>query len=161
MLEQPKRSPFVYVFGGLLIAATVGGILWLQRSPPSAAHPAVPARPALALAADAQPTPEEASMMTTFAMSLARHREASIQRQLPDLLAVLRLHRVPPLPANPTQADYDAAIAQQKDRIDGILVASSAFLSTRQLELYRVHLSQGLTALEQSRPAARAPGTSK
>lgn len=117
------------------------------RSPERFAPPRQPA----GQANPADLAASERALIAALQAALERAHEQSIDRHVPDLLAVLQLNRVTPPAPQASVAEIDAAIARRKDVIEGILAASMAFLSQSQLSIYRTELHRELQALETRR----------
>jgi hypothetical protein len=165
MLEEPKKSPFVYVLAAVVGVAVIGIAVWLQRgasvetanTTPATKTPAgfvSAARPTPRAGLTLQTpgvnlTPDETALLATFGVAVARAGEPSIESKLPDLMAILQLHRLDAPPAVASASENNAS--RQRDRVEGILAASSVFLNARQLEIYRTHLSGQLQAPEARR----------
>jgi hypothetical protein len=171
MIEEPKSSPFAYILGAVLIVGMVAIGFWVKRTPGSPASTGgggaivspTPNGGVKVTTPDGAPasnvkfvalpsaTPEETALLTSFVTALARAGEPPIPEKLGDLLAVLKFTPAEPLPANPTPAQLQAATTAHNDRIEGILIASSVFLTPKQLEIYRGELTRGLRQPSQPR----------
>jgi hypothetical protein len=158
MIEEPKSSRFAYILGAVLIVGMVAIGYWVKRSPGPAAPPSKQsvlvtpdsvqsgAIPAGNITTLPPPKADEAAVLASFATALRTAGQPGIEKQLPDLLAVLQFTPADPLPANPTPAQLQAAAQAHKDRIEGILAGSMLFLNEKQLEIYRAELNRVLKA---------------
>lgn len=100
------------------------------------------------------PAARERALVAAFNAALVGAGQPPADQQTPDLLAVLMVSRIEPVPANPTTRDIDAAVARHKGNNEGILVASSVFLNPAQLAVYRSVLNTEVEAIEALRAKA-------
>ena len=101
-----------------------------------------------------EPAARERALVAAFNAALVGAGQPPADPQTPDLLAILMVSRIEPVPANPTTRDIDAAVARRKGNNEGILVASSVFLTPAQLAVYRSVLNTEVEAIEALRPRA-------
>jgi hypothetical protein len=128
----------------------------LSRDSNSAALPNLPPWPPEPFATARQPqqngpatdtASNERALLAAFEAALTRAGQPPMHA-LADLVAILQLHRTAPLATNATSAEIDAAIARRKDAIEGILAASSAYLNSAQLQIFRTELNRELQTME-------------
>jgi hypothetical protein len=129
----------------------------------NAAAPDLPPRPPERFASARQPTQTgtaadpattERALLAALNAALVRAGEKSAAIYNADLLAVLQLNRAPPLAASASVTEIDAALSRRKDAIEGILAASTAYLSPAQLRVFRTVLDGEIHDLQMRRTQA-------
>jgi hypothetical protein len=101
-----------------------------------------------------EPAARERALIAAFNAALVGAGQPPADQQTPDLLAVLMVSRIAPVPPNPSTRDIDAAVARRQGNNEGILVASSVFLTPAQLAVYRSVLHTEVEAIEALRARA-------
>ena len=101
-----------------------------------------------------EPAARERALVAAFNAALVGAGQPPADQQTPDLLAVLMVSRIEPVPANPTTREIDTAVARRKGNNEGILVASSVFLTPAQIAVYRSVLNTEVEAIEALRARA-------